>query len=394
MKLRQIALSLAACFAATQTAIAAEPSAFARQNYTTPLADVCPNPFIIQKDWLAQAEHGFLYQLIGADGTMSQGRYQGPLGSTGIDLLILEGGGGFGLGDGETAYSALHQGNSKAGVTPHLGYQELDNAFIFSKRFPVVGVMAPLDKSPSALFWDQATYPEGFRSLDDLIAFGKSGKGKIYVSTIKRTFGKYLVEQGVPTDAFVEGYRGDGELFVTNNGTWLNQGFVSSEVYKFENGNNWGKPIDYLLISDMGYSIYTGMLSAATHRLEELSPCLEKLVPLIQQGQVDYVADPSEVNALITAFNDNGYGAGFWKTPAELVSYASNVLPESGVISNGGNQTIGDFDIERVVSIFDLVKSGLDERADEAVKPEDVFTNRFIDWEIGLPVATTSAQAN
>lgn len=385
MKLHQIAFSILASCASAQAVIAAETIGFASQHYATPLADVCPNPFIIQKDWLAEAEHGFLYQLTGSAGTMSQGRYEGPLGSTGIDLVILEGGSGMGLGDGETAYSALYQGNSKAGMTPHLGYQELDNAFIFSKKFPVVGVVAPLDKSPSALFWDRATYPEGFHSLDDLIAFAKSGQGKIYVSTIKRTFGKFLVEQGMPADAFVEGYRGDGELFVTNNGTWLNQGFVTNEVYKFETSNNWAKPIDYLLISDLGYSIYTGMLSAAKNRLEELAPCLEKLVPLIQQAQVDYVSDPAEVNALITSFNDQGYGAGFWKTPAGLMDYASKVLLPSGVISNGTNDTLGDFDMERVTVIYDLVKGGLDERAEDSVLPGDVVTNRFIDPSIGLP---------
>lgn len=384
MKLRTILLAVTALASVGPAAHAAEPGAFAKAHYTTPLADVCPNPFIIQKDWLAQAEHGGLYQMIGAGGEMSQGKYQGSLGTTGIDLVILEGGGGVGLGDGETAYSALYMGNSKAGVVPHLGFQELDNAFIFSKQFPVVGVVTPLDKSPTALFWDRATYPDGFKSIDDLKAFAASGKGKIYVSTIKRTFGKYLVDQGVPADVFLEGYRGDGENFVVNNGTWLNQGFVTGEVYKFSHGNNWGKPIDYLLMSDVGYVNYTGMLSVATNRLEELAPCLEKLVPIIQQAEVDYVTDPAEVNGLITAFNEAGYSAGYWKTDAGLMTYATKALVESGVISNGSNDTLGDFDMERVATLFDLVKNGLDERADPGVTPESVVTNRFIDPSIGL----------
>ncbi len=384
MNFRTLLLAVTALTGIGQAAQAAEPGAFAKAHYTTPLADVCPNPFIIQKDWLAQAEHGGLYQMIGAGGEMSSGKYQGPLGSTGIDLVLLEGGGGVGLGDGETAYSALYMGNSKAGVTPHLGFQELDNAFIFSKQFPVVGVVSPLDKSPTSLFWDKATYPEGFKTIDDLKAFAASGKGKIYVSTIKRTFGKYLVDQGVPADVFIEGYRGDGENFVANNGTWLNQGFVTSEVYKFAHGNNWAKPIDYLLISDLGYSIYTGMLSVATNRLEELAPCLEKLVPIIQQAEVDYVTDPSEANGTIVAFNEGGFGAGYWKTDADLMTYAAKALVDSGVVSNGSNATLGDFDMARVSALFDLVKGGLDERADPAVTPESVVTNRFIDPSIGL----------
>ena len=373
-----------ATFATALSTNGATAGEFAKSRYKTPLADVCPSPFIIQKDWLAQAEQGPLYQLIGSGGEMTSGQYTGPLGSTGIELTILEGGGGLGMGDGETAYSALYMGNSKAGVTPHLGYQELDNAFIFSKRFPVVGVMAPLDIAPTVLLWDKATYPDGFKSIADLKTFAESGKGKIYVSTTKRTFGLYLVEQGVPADVFVEGYRGDGENFVTNNGTWLNQGFVTSEVYKFEHGNNWGKPIGYLNMNDLGYRNYTGMLSVATARMEELAPCLAKLVPLLQQATADYAKDPAEANKVIVDFNTAGHAASWWKTAPELMAYAAKTMVDTGIIGNGPNATIGDFDMDRVAEMLKLVKPRFDERADPDVKPDQVVTNRFMDPSIGL----------
>ncbi|MBN9035031.1 MAG: hypothetical protein J0H53_03090 [Rhizobiales bacterium] len=385
MKLAYQTLIVSALLAAS-TALASgqEPGAFAKEHYKTPLADVCPNPLIIQKDWLAQAEQGAMYQMIGAGGKMEVGKYSGPLGSTGIDLVILEGGSGMGLGDGETAYSALFNGNSKAGVTPHLGYQDLDNAFIYSRRFPVVGVVTPLDKALQGLIWDKGTYPDGFHSLDDIKKFADSGKGKIYVSNTKRTFGLYLAESGVNPDALVQGYRGDLENFVGNNGTWLNQGFVTSEVYKLSNGANWGKPVDAVAVSDIGYPNYTGMLAVAKPRLDELTPCLEKLVPIVQQAQVDYLTDPAEVNGLIVAFNDGNFSTSFWKTPAGLNDFAVKRLIEIGGVGNGGNDTLGDFDMDRVAKMAAIVKPWLDERADPDVKPEDVVTNRFIDPKIGL----------
>jgi hypothetical protein len=361
------------------------PSAFARQNYRTPLAAVCPNPIVIQKDWLAQAEHGGLYQLIGGGGQMKQGRYSGPLGSTGVDLVILEGGGGLGLGDGETAYSALYMGNSRAGMRPHLAMHDLDNAFMLSQRFPAIGVMALMDKSPSVLFWDRATYPRGFHSIKDLKAFAAAKSGKIYVSTIRRTFGRYLVASGVPRDVFIEGYRGDGENFVLNNGRWLNQGAVTNEVYQFAQGRKWKKPVDYLLISDLGYSIYPGMLSVATSRLAELSPCLRKLVPLLQQAQVDYMRDPAEVNDLIFRFNQAGMGAPFWKTSRELLDQAVQVESAAGIVSNGSNKTLGDFDMVRAGVLLERIRGGFDIRAKRNVRAEDVMTNQFIDQAIGLP---------
>lgn len=369
---------------AAALAQAPEPGAFARQAYTTPLAEACPSPFIVQKDWLAQAEHGGLYQMIGAGGEMSSGRYTGPLGSTGIELTILEGGGGIGLGDGETAYSALHHGNSRAGVVPHMGFQELDNAFIFSALFPVVGVMAPLDVAPQGLFWDEGTYPEGFHSLEDLRAFAASGEGMIYVSTVQRTFGLFLVQSGVDRDAFIEGYRGDGENFVANNGTWLNQGFLTSEVYRFETGNNWARPIGFVTVNELGYENYTGMLSVATHRLDELAPCLELLVPIIQQAYIDYVTDPAEVNGLIFEFNEAGHATSWWRTPMDLMDYAAATLHEAGIVGNGPNDTYGDFDMERVGRMAGIVAPWLDERSDPDVSPEQVVTNRFIDPSIRL----------
>jgi hypothetical protein len=375
-----------ASFAITASALSTGAFAgeFAQTHYTTPLADVCPSPLIIQKDWLMQVEQGPIIQMIGSGGTMETGVYKGPLGSTGIELMILEGGGGIGMGDGETAFSTLFTGNSKAGVLPHLGYNELDNAFIFSERFPTVGIFAPLDVAPTSLFWDQGTYPDGFATIDDLKAFAESDAGKIYLSTITRTFGKFFVESGIPSDVFIEGYRGDGENFLVNNGTWLNQGFSTSEVYKFANGNNWEKPIDFVSLFDLGYTVYTGMLSVSKNRLEELSPCFEKVVPIMQQAAIDFANDPAEVIETVVAFNEGNFSAPWWNTSLELSTWASNALVEQGLIGNGPNDVIGDFDMDRSASFLSLIQADFDDRAMENVTPDDVITNQFIDPSIGF----------
>ena len=94
------------------------------------------------------------------------------------------------------------------------------------------GVVALLDKSPQMLFWDPETYPDEPATIDDLAALEDAdGDPKIYLRSITDSYGKYLVEQGVPEDLFLEGYAGDGENFVVNNGKWLNQGYSSNEVW-------------------------------------------------------------------------------------------------------------------------------------------------------------------
>jgi hypothetical protein len=357
----------------TATTVAGEPGA----------ADLsaCPNPIIIQKDWLAEIEHAPIYQLIGPDGEMSENTYEGPIGDTGVDLKVVDGGPG--LGEGQTVISSLFTGNLKTNDMPTLAFIGTDDAAIFSDQFPVVGVVAPLRKSPGILFWDPATYPEGFSTVDDLKTFAETGD-KIYVTSVKETYGRWLVDQGVPEDAFLEGYAGDAENFVTNGGKWINQGYASNEVWDFEQGRGWAKPVDYTLIADLGYDFYPSVLSVPKDKVEELTPCLSALVPMIQQATVDYAADPGPINEMLAKYNDEGYGAAYWKTPLELNEAGFQVLIDEELLANEGD-SLGGFDMERVQTAIDIQSPNFDDRANTDVTPEDIATNEFIDTSIALP---------
>ena len=350
--------------------------------YTTDLSDVCPDPFVVQKDWLAEVEHAAFYQLIGPGGEMSENQYRGPLGDTGIDLQIIDGGPG--LGQGQNAIQTLTAGNLRFNVTADMAFVSSDDLAIYSAEYPAVGVVAPLDRSPQMLFWDPERYQDGFENVDQLIALNNTDGARIYVRSIDDSFGRYLVEQGVPAELFVEGYQGDGENFVANDGAWLNQGYSSNEVWDFENGREWERPVDYVYVSELGYDFYPSVPSVAADRLEELGPCLERLVPLIQQAQVDYIQDPAMVNQLLTDYNDGDYGAGFWKTPLDLNEAGAQIMAEDDLVGNGNNATLGDFEMERVQTTIDNIADSLDDRANPEVAPEDIVTNAFIDESIGI----------
>ena len=360
---------------------AARKGKTAAELYKTDLTKDCPKTITVQKDWLAEVEHASVYQLIGDKGKMSESTYEGPLGSTGVNMKIIDGGPG--MGEGQTPITTLFAGNLKFNITPDLAFISTDDAAIFSSKFPVVAVVAPLDKSPQMLFWDPATYPNGFKSIADLKEFAKTNN-KIYIGSIKQTYGKYLVDQGVPASAFLEGYAGDAEKFVTNGGKWLNQGYASNEVYDFTTGRGWTKPIKYVYVSDLGYDYYPSSISVSKAKLPELKNCLAKLVPLIQQAQVDYINDPATINKVIFEYNDKKFGAGFWKTPLALNEAGAKVMKDDKLVGNGSDSTLGNFDTARVQKVIDNVKPGFDDRANKAVTPADITTNDFIDKSISL----------
>jgi hypothetical protein len=48
-----------------------------------------------------------------------------------------------------------------------------DDAALFSKQFPVVAVAAAVEEVATDVFWDPATYPDGFTTIDDLKEFAR-----------------------------------------------------------------------------------------------------------------------------------------------------------------------------------------------------------------------------
>ena len=106
----------------------------------------------------------------------------------------------------------------------------------------------------------------------------------------------------------------------------------------------------------------------------------------MQQAQVDYVADPTATNTLILAavkkYNTD------WVYSQGVADYAAKTMLKDGLVSNGPDKTLGNFDNTRVDALIALetpifakaaqpVKAGL--------KATDVVTNQFIDTSIGLP---------
>jgi hypothetical protein len=363
----------------------AAPGAFARAHYTTNLAGTCPNPIVVQADWLPEADHGFLYQMIGGGGSQSQYTYQGPLGSTGVNLEILSGGPG--LGNGVNQPSSLYVGNLVKNITPTLAFVSSDDSIQYSRQYPTTAVFAEYQKSPEVIIFDPARYH--IASLTDLKT-AVAGGAKIYVLSTTFSFVRWLEARGVPASGFIGGYQGDLDKFVGGGGAVLNQGFSTNEVYTLEHLTpNWDKPVGYLYLADAGLPFYQSAVAVATAKLTSLKPCLQKLVPIMQHALVDYVNSPTEVNSVLADYNNKGLGAAFWHTPLALSDAAAKIMVSDHLVADTpGTSSVGGFDMTQVASVLsDLV--GVDQTAgittlNPNVKPADIATNQFIDPGVGL----------
>ena len=341
------------------------------------LSGVCPSTIIVQTDWHAEAEHGATYEMLGQDYVASQGTVTGSLVTsgevdTGVEIEIREGGPAIGF---QQVSSQMYQ-------DPDIffGYASTDEAVENSVGQPTVSVVTPLDKNPQIIMWNPEQFP-GVEHVGDLpedtniVAFGPA------------TYLLWLVDQGIITESQIDGsYDAGPTRFAAEDGAYGQQGFASAEpyIYEFETPE-YAKPVQYELIHDMGFEIYSQPLAVRPERIEEDRECLELLVPIVQQAAVDYVNDGAQTNEIIVAVNgiyDDG-----WVYNAGEAEFSNTEQGRLGLIGNGGDSTLGDHDMDRIQTVIDQlvpVFANLNIDIQEGLTAADIATNEFIDESIGL----------
>lgn len=346
----------------------------AAARYTTPLADVCPETIVLQWNWWPQAEHGFSYQLIGAGGTIDTEKYTytGPLGSTGVNLEIRAGGPATGR---QLPNAQLYQDDSIL-----LAVTSTEDSIGNAEQLPTVSIFAYNQKTPLVLFWGDDSWD--FQSLADIRDSGATVsvfEGAPYVSVLT---GQGLLDE----DQLDFSYKGDPARFIAEDGKIVQQGVVTSEIYKYEHDiPEWGKPVKYVLVGDE-YPVYTSQISIRADRLEENRACLEKLVPLFQQAAVDYATDPGPTNQVLLDYVAQLDGSGWTLSPG-IVEWAATQSVEQGIVANGTDGVYGSFDFDRLQAFQEAVTPILADQGKsipDDLTPQQYATNEFLDPEISL----------
>lgn len=376
-----VAASLAACSSASSTpaATTGTGSVSAALN----LAGVCPATVVVQTDWNPEAEHGAIYQMVGANPVIDADKktVTGDLVSggkkTGVKIEIRAGGPAIGF---QSVSSQMYQDKD---IT--MGYVSTDEAVQSSAKLPTTAVFAESDKSPQIIMWDPATYPK-VKTIKQLgVALKGSGNFVRYFGGA--AYMAYLTGAGIMPAASTDGtFDGTPGNFVAAKGKDAQQGFATEEPFTYPNEiSAWGKPIAYQLIADVGYPIYPEPMAVRSGDLTKLSDCMKKLVPMMQQADVDYFASPTTANNLIldlvTSYN-NG-----WVYTAADAKYAVSAMKKLKIVSNGDNAYVGDFDTARVDKVISIdtpiyTKGGSAPVAD--LKASDIVTNEFLDKTIGF----------
>ncbi|MEA3185503.1 MAG: hypothetical protein QOJ74_1980, partial [Ilumatobacteraceae bacterium] len=234
--------SAAATSAPGTTAAAATSAPGTTAPAAASLKGICPDTISIQTDWNPEAEHGFLYNLIGADYTVDKAKVSvtGTLTAGGVDtgvkLEVRSGGPAIGY---QTVTSQMYTDSSIL-----LGYVYTDEGIQNSTTFPTVAVEAGFEKNPQMIMWDPATYPD-VKTIADI------GKANILVRYFSgAAWMDYFTSQGILSKDKVDGsYDGTPALFIADQGKSAQQGFGSAEPYIYKNEvKDWGKDVAYAYI--------------------------------------------------------------------------------------------------------------------------------------------------
>ena len=340
------------------------------------LSDVCPSPLVVQTDWFPESEHGAMYHLIGDDYVVDT-ENQTVTGSMvldgaelGIDFQVRTGGPAIGFAP---VSSYMYTDESI-----HLGYASTDAQILQWADAPLISVVAPLEQNPQMIMWD----PElaGVDSIADL------GTQNITVNVFGGgVFPLVFVAQGIwNADQVDPSYDGSPARFVSEGGAIAQQGFASSEVFTYEHiYEEWGRPVEFQLLHDAGFQIYSQTIGVRPRDMESMRPCLERLVPIIQQAVVSYDASPDRANGIIVDAVEQY--ASFWVYPPELADFSVQAQRDYGLIGNGPDSTTGNMELDRIQGVLDSILA-TDLAADiaDGLSAEDLFTNEFIDPDIGF----------
>lgn len=341
---------------------------------STDLTEVCPSPVVVQTDWFPQAEHGGIYELLGSDYLVNvdAGTTTGSLvfrgADTGVDLEIRAGGPFI---ESPVVTEMFLDGSIL------FGYVGNDVAISRYAETPTLAVFNGLNLNPQVILWNRTKHPNALTIADiatQVPAISVFGD---------RPFMRFFVEKGlVPADKVDGNYK--GSLMLATDDI-AHQGFATSEPFRYATLESGAIDTGYQLIHEAGWTSYPQNLAINKLRLEALRPCLQEIVPMMQQAQIDFITAPQRtVDTILDVVRQLDT---YWTQSPELAAYAVETMRSLGIIANGDTPTFGDFESPRIDDFVAIAVPILREQGLEIpdISARDIATNEFLNPAISLP---------
>ncbi|MFD3505838.1 nitrate ABC transporter substrate-binding protein [Nocardia sp. NPDC058666] len=354
-------------------AVALEPAPAEQQ-----LAGACPATVVVQLQWAPETDSGPIFGLLGPGYTVDadNNKITGPLVAngkdTGVKLEIRAGGPAIGF---QTVPSQMYVDSS---IT--LGLAHSEHAISAAGKQPIVAVTTLLRNSPQMLMWDPKTNPD-WKGIADI---GKSGK-PVVVSK-GQLYPEWLIARGlVQREQIDASYDNSPSRFVTDP-SFAQQGFANAEPFTYEHEvRAWNKPVGYQMLKDVGYEGYARTVNVRADKLAELRPCLQKLVPMIQQATASFKADPKHVNEVVVDVVEQNPKLNPYSI--ELAEFGSKALIDGGLIGNDTDGVLGSFDearIQRIIDEFGPILRAGGANVPTGLTAKDLVTKEFLDPAISV----------
>ena len=310
----------------------------------------CPETVVIQTDWNPEAEHGWIYEMIGDGYSIDKGGVSvtGPLvasggADTGVDLQIRSGGPAIGF---QTVTSQLYTDDEHP-PRLRLHRRGIQNA----AEFPTVAILAGMEKNPQMIMWDPETYPD----VHDDRGHRRGRASSCATSAARRTWTssprpgscrptrstaattarrRTSSPPRAPTPS-----RASGRPSRTSTRTRSPTGASRSPTTT--STTPAGRTTPSRSPPSRRTSRRTGRASRSWCRSSS-------------SRRVDYIGDPAETNALIieaVETFDNG-----WVYSEGVADYAVETMQADGLLGNGPDETVGNFDLDRVNELIEKAR--------------------------------------
>jgi hypothetical protein len=329
----------------------------------------CPSELVIQTDWFPELEHGGTYQLIGPDGTADKDTvsYSGPVQEqyavSGLETLTIS-----------TVKQDKSQASSLADGDADMAYIPTSDIIKDSGAIPLVAIAKTLDQDPQMVMWDPTQ-----NDIQEPADFAATGAQVLHFPG--NSYIDYMISQGFITeDQPNPSYDGSDSAWVADTGSFIQQGFATNEIYKYENDIAWkdSGPADvsFFTVGELGFDNYPAAITMLESRVDELDSCLTELVPAMQQAWIDFLDDPKPITDAMIGINEAHDG--FWALSEGLNEAGMALVDSEDFAVNSPDGTYCSFDPARMETLYGILQPiYADQGTEVADSVEGVYTNKY-----------------